>query len=163
MLLNLPVTFRRTFMKNKPVIFVFIALVYLFSGFLYGQDMTQLGFLSELDNKKTVTYGDAVSMFKIQTGVAVSKKKGSGDESFLLKGYGQSAPLTRGMAALMTAQYLDLGGSFMYLVFGSERYAYRACIANEIMASDGSENDIMNGPELIELFSKIGDNEEDGE
>ena len=151
-------------MKKKSAMFLFMILMNLFSLTSFSQDMTQLDFMSGLDDKTAATYGDAVKMFRFQSGTAsekavtAAKKKGaavSGTESFMLAGYSESATLTRGMAALMTAKYLDLGGSFMYLIFGSERYAYRACIANGIMISDGSENDIFSGPELLELFSKI--------
>lgn len=153
-------------MKKKFFMFLFIVLACLFSLSSFSQDITQIGFLSDLDNKKTATYGDAVNMFKIQAGSALAKtapgvkKKGAAataKEAYTLEGYSESASLTKGMAALMTAKYLDLGGSFMYLIFSSERYAYRACIANGIMSSDGSENDPMSGPELIELFSKISE------
>jgi len=142
-------------MKKKSVMFLFIVLLSFFPVFTFSQDMTQLEFMSELDDKTAVTYGDAVKLFRYQTGIVSAKKKSSGAEIFMLEGYSESDTLTRGMAALMTAQYLDLGGSIMYLVFGMERYAYRACIDNGIMISDGSENDILNGPELLELFSKI--------
>ena len=152
-------------MKKKPLLFLFILFMSFFSAASFSQDMSQLDFMSGLDDKTTVTYGDAVKMFRYQAGAAASKaeasapkKKGAaiqGSEIFSLSGYSESAALTRGMAALMTAKYLDLGGSFMYLIFGTERYAYRACIANGIMISDGSENDIFSGPELLELFSKI--------
>ena len=144
-------------MKKILLFFCIMAILISFLETSFSQDITQIGFLSELDNKKTATYGDALGMFKIQEGALSSKKKDSGKEAFLLKGYENSAPLTKGMAALMTARYLDLGGSFMYLIFKTERYAFMACIANGMMNSDGGENDKMSGPELIELFSKISE------
>jgi hypothetical protein len=45
----------------------------------------------------------------------------------------------------------------MYLIFDTERYAYKACIANGIFSPGGSENDKMTGPELIDLLSRISD------
>jgi hypothetical protein len=148
-------------MKNKTLMFLFILLLSFFPVYSFSQDTSQIAFLSELDNKTTATYGDALTLFRFQTGAivpkagaAVPKKKApvtAGNEIFMLSGYSESDTLTRGMAALMTAKYLDLGGSFMYLIFGTERYAYRACIANGIMISEG----IISGPELLELFSKI--------
>jgi len=138
----------------------FIILFSLFFGLnVYSQDVTQVTFISELDKKFNATYGDALIMFKIQTGSSVYSKKKSGSEKtpFILSGYTEDEQLTKGMASLMTARYINLGGSIMYIIFGTERYAYKVCIANGIFSDGGSENDKMTGPELIELFSKITD------
>jgi len=123
------------------------------------QDITQITFINELDNKVQATYGDALIVFKLQSGSTVALKKGKSTavDSFTLSGYNEKDILTKGMASLMTAKYLDLDGSFLYLIFGTERYAYKACIANNIFAPGGSENDKMTGPELIELLSRISD------
>lgn len=146
-------------MKKAMVLIVTILSVISFAGISFSQDITQVTFLSELDNKSTATYGDALIMFKLQSGSSVSAKgkSASGKESYALQGYTEADTLSKGMASLMTARYLDLGGSFMYLILDIERYAYKACIANGIFSPDGSENDKMSGPELIELFSKISD------
>jgi len=123
------------------------------------QDITQITFINELDNKVQATYGDALIVFKLQSGSTVALKKGKSTavDSFTLSGYNEKDILTKGMASLMTAKYLDLDGSFLYLIFGTERYAYKACIANNIFVPGGSENDKMTGPELIELLSRISD------
>ena len=144
--------------KIRILLITFIAILSL-TGISFSQDITQVTFLSELDNKNIATYGDALIMFKLQSGSTVPSKgkKTSANESYALKGYTESETLTKGMASLMTARYLDLGGSFMYMILDIERYAYKACIANRIFSADGSENDKMSGPELIELFSKISD------
>jgi len=146
-------------MKKALILIVALFSIISFSGISSSQDVTQVTFLSELDNKSIATYGDALIMFKLQSGSTVSAKgkKTSDGESYALKGYTESDTLTKGMASLMTARYLDLGGSFMYMILDIERYAYKACIANGIFRADGSENDKMSGPELIELFSKISD------
>lgn len=146
-------------MKKAMVLIVTILSVISFARISFSQDITQVTFLSELDNKSTTTYGDALIMFKLQSGNSVSAKgkSSSGKEFYELQGYTEADTLSKGMASLMTARYLDLGGSFMYLILDIERYAYKACIANGIFSPDGSENDKMSGPELIELFSKISD------
>lgn len=118
-----------------------ILLASLFiSAALFSQSIDKI---SDIDRKVTATYGDAVALFKAET-----KKDVSLD-------YKNDAPLTRGMVALMTAKYLDLKGSFMYNLFGSERYAVKACIAEDLMDADSSENDLMSGAELLEVLGKI--------
>ena len=146
-------------MKKVQILYITIIAVLSFSGISLSQDVTQVTFLSELDGKSAATYGDALIMFKLQSGSTVSAKgkKISAGESYTLEGYTENDPLSKGMASLMTARYLDLDGSFMYMIFDFERYAYKACAANGIFSSEGSENDKLTGSELIELFSKISD------
>ena len=110
------------------------------------QDISQIIFINELDGKTVANYGDALRMFGFQERTS---------DSYMLKGYNNDARLTKGMASLMTARFLQLKKSTMYRIFGTERYAYRACVADKLFSIDGSENDLMSGLELIELFSKI--------
>jgi hypothetical protein len=146
-------------MKKIRILYITLFAALSFSGVSSAQDVTQVTFLSELDSKSIATYGDALIMFKLQSGSSVSAKgrSASSGESYALQGYTEGDNLTKGMASLMTARYLDLNGSFMYMILDVERYAYKACIANGIFSPDGSENDQLTGPELIELFSKISD------
>lgn len=135
-----------------------VPLLVLFITAASAQNISQLDFIHSLDSKTAATYGDAVKLFAAEAG----GRPGNFDaESAFLseKGialtYSEDAPLTRGMAALMTARYLNLKGSFMYRIFKSERYAYRACIADSLMPGDSSELDKLTGPELLELMSLI--------
>jgi hypothetical protein len=114
-----------------------------------GQDISQIEFINELDGRSVATYADALRMFRFQ----VRTIPGSG--SYLLKGYYDDLKLTKGTASLMIARYLKLKQSLMYRIFDIERYAYRACLAEKFFSIDGSENDLMSGSELIELFTKI--------
>jgi len=124
------------------------------------QNISQLNFIHSLDSKSTATYGDAVTLFAASAGARAgnftSESAYLNEQGIALK-YSEDAPLTRGMAALMTAKYLNLKGSFMYLIFKSERYAYRACIADSLMPGNASELDKLSGPELLELMSLISD------
>lgn len=122
----------------KP--FIAAALVFI-SAALFSQASIEK--MSDIDRKAAATYGDAVTLFKAET-----KKD-------VYLDYKNDATLTRGMVALMTAKYLDLKGSFMYNLFGTERYAVRACIAEGIMDEDSSGNDIMSGADLIEVLGRI--------
>jgi len=149
-------------MKKAKLFFVTVISVCIFSvipGIGLAQEATQITFINELDSKVSATYGDALIMFKLQAGSSINSKNTTASkiDSYSLKGYKESMPLNKGMASLMTAKYLKLGGSFVYMIIGTERYAYKACIANGIFSGDGSENDKMSGPELIELLSKISD------
>ena len=140
---------------KKLSLLISAVLMFILSTASFAQDMNQIEFLSSLDQKQTATYGDAIRLFALQEGKKSAEVlTGTGIE---LGGYSQGDTLTKGMLAKMTARYLDLGGSLMYLIFGTERYAYRACIAYGIMREDGSENDIISGPELVEVMGKISD------
>lgn len=124
------------------------------------QDISQLNFIHSLDSKTAATYGDAVKLFTASAGGRAGNFAAESaflNEKDIALNYTEDAPLTRGMAALMTARYLNLKGSFMYLLFKSERYAYRACIADSLMPGDASELDNLTGPELLELMSLISD------
>ena len=127
----------------------------------YSQNSDEIGWLGEIDKKQVVTYGDALKLFMLQSGRKPSTfEKNQGDlasEGIALSGYSEDDELTKGMLSKMTAVYLDLGGSLMYMIFGTERYAFRACMANGIFGQDGSENDRLSGPEMIEAFSKISE------
>jgi hypothetical protein len=145
---------------NKYLYFIVSLITFsLITIAAFSQDVTQSVFLSDLDNKETATYGDALIIFNLQSGSSASIKNlsESAKKKFTLNDYDEKAVLTRGIASLMTARYLDLGGSFMYLLFETERYAYTVCVTNEIFPKNGSENDIMSGPELIELLSRISE------
>ena len=111
-----------------------------------GQDVLQIMFINELDRKSVATYGDALRMFKFQTGTS---------DSYLLNSYQDDSKLTRGMVSLMIARHLKLNKSLMYRLFEIERYAYKECMAEKFFGKPGKENDLMSGPQLIELFGKI--------
>lgn len=147
-------------MKIKHIIIVLSFI--LFSGiFSFAQDVNQLEWLSDLDGKSIATYGDAVKIFALQTSGKSSLFRADSTllerNGIALDGYMESEELSKGMLAKMAAGYLDLGGSLMYIIFGTERYAYRACIAYGIMRADGSENDLISGPELVEVLGKVSE------
>ncbi len=148
--------------KYKYIICLII--ISMFTIDIYSQQKNQLNqadLLSELDNKEHATYGDALELFKLQTDSAIGSREKDDSKSFILNGYEENSILTMGMASLMTARYLNLGGSFLYLIFGTERYAFKACVANNLLNANGSENEKMSGSELIELFSRISSIRED--
>lgn len=147
-------------MKVFKLFYITFFTILAISFTAFSQDVTQITFLSELDKKEIATYGDALIMFKLQSGSIIDTKKSKKiitDDPFTLSGYSVEDTLTKGMASLMAAKYLDLDGSFMFLIFDIERYAYKACLANAIFSEGGSENDKMSGPELIDLLSRISE------
>lgn len=127
----------------------------------FGQSTDEIEWLNQIDKKQVVSYGDAVNLFMYQLGKKPSTFENDSarliSEGFGLEGYSQDTPLSRGMIAKMTARYLDLGGSFIYLFLKTERYAWKACVANGIFPEDSSSNDEMNGPAMLETFSKISE------
>ncbi len=147
---------------NSLLVLFFIVIT---SGISFAQDVSQIEWLGDLDGKSAATYSDAVKMFSFQTtGKASSFAIDSamiGKNGIALDGYAENKTLSKGMLAKMTARYLGLGGSLMYMIFGTERYAYRACVAYGIMRENGSENDIISGPELVEVMAKVSERKGD--
>lgn len=146
-------------MKNIAGTIILFLSLFIFST-APAQDISQLNFIHSLDSQAIATYGDAVKLFAVSTGARAGNFASESaflDEQGLALKYNEDKPLSRGMAALMTARYLNLKGSFMYLIFKSERYAYRACVADSLMPGDASEFDKLSGPELLELMSLIND------
>jgi formylmethanofuran dehydrogenase subunit E-like metal-binding protein len=139
-------------MKFIKIIFINILLLTLLSSSGIGQDMTQIMFLNELDGQSAATYADALRMFRFHLQI-----RPEGSPTYLLKDYFDEVPLTKGMASLMMCRYIKLKKSLMYNIFDTERYAYRACLAEKFFSEYGSENDIMSGSELIEFFAKVGE------
>ena len=138
-------------MKFIKIFCINILLLAALSAAGFGQDMLQIAFINELDGKSVATYGDALRMFRFQVRTI------EGSDSYLIKGYYDDLRLTKGMASLMIARFLHLNKSLMYNIFRGERYAYRACLAEKLFSRDGCENDLMTGPELIELFSRVNE------
>ena len=102
------------FIRKIPVLVLILAAM---SVSAFSQDISLITMMNDLDKKQTAAYSDAEKLFSAQT------------KENLSLGYESDKPLTRGMVAKMTAKYLDLRGSLLYNIFGTERYAVRACIA----------------------------------
>lgn len=146
----------------KKIVLMLTALtVFLTSVFSYSQNAVEIEWLSQLDKKSAASYGDAVTLFMYQL-----NKPSSGfeqdsatlsSEGIALRSYSRESFLTKGMLSKMTSVYLKLSGSLMYNITGFERYAFKACIAEGIFSDEGSESDIVSGPVLIEVFSKISE------
>jgi len=127
----------------------------------FAQKTGEIEWLNEIDKKQVVSYGEAVNLFVYQmekTPTTFEQDNSSlASEGIALDGYSQESILTKGMLAKMSARYLNLGGSLMYIIFGTERYAFKACVAYGIFAEDGSSSDKVSGPAMIEVFSKISE------
>ena len=136
-------------MKLVRVFLINILLLMVLSASLTAQDISPLLYINELDAKKTATYGDALRMFRFQVRTV------PGSKEYMLKGYFDDFPLTKGVISLMVARYLGLNKSLLFNIFGTERYAYKACLADKLFSELGSENDLMSGADLIELFTRI--------
>lgn len=129
---------------------------------LYSQDMGEIAFINELADKKTSEYGDAVKFL-----ILLSDKKSNGfkaDLHVLQKkaivkgpGYAQNTPLRYGTLALMIANYLKLDDSLLFKIFRIRRYAFTACVANDIMDYSRNEWDIASGGELVEIMAKVSE------
>jgi len=120
-------------------------------------------FIHEIADKEYVTFGDAVSFFVLILGKEqeslFSKNVDILKAAGITRGldYAENTTARKGMIAALIADYLKLGDSLFYLIFRTERYAFRACIAHGIMDYDASEWDRVSGGELIEIMSKVSE------
>jgi hypothetical protein len=127
------------------------------------QTIKNVTFVHEIAEKDAVSFGDAVRFLVLILGKEPTNTL-AGDLN-ILKGAGITAGLNytenismkKGMLALIIADYLKLGDSLFYMIFKTQRYAFRACIANDIMDYDASEYDSISGGELIEIMSKVSE------
>jgi hypothetical protein len=142
-------------MKRLVCVLAFL-LVWTFG---FSQEMN---FINNLAEKKSVTFGDAVTMYiytlgKAPAGFNADVATLKGMNLLKAKQYEKEKPLRRGMLALMVARHLKLKGSLLYLMFDTRRYAHRACVAEKIMDVNTSEFDKISGDELLEVMAIVSD------
>ncbi len=142
-------------MKRAALVF---AIMFIFAA----AQAQQIQFINDLSAKKTVSFGEAVTMYMYTLGrapagfdadVAVLK----GMKLLKAKSYDRAAPLRRGMIALVAARHLKLKGSLFFLMFDTQRYAHRACVAEDLMDAGTSEHDTLTGDEFLEVIAKIAE------
>jgi hypothetical protein len=138
---------------------VIILIVLLSVSFANAQE---INFINSLADKKVVSFEDGVKMFIYTLGKAPAGF--DADVAYLksikllkAKKYDKNKPLSRGMLALMVARHLKLKGSLFFLIFDTERYAHRACVAENIMPATTSELDRLTGDELLEVMAMVGE------
>jgi len=117
-------------------------------------------YLQQLAQKPTAQCSDAVRLFVLQIGKPYTNfSKGidllKKEEILPDKDYAEDDSLRRGLFALMVSRYLSRSDSFMYSIFGTERYAYTSCVSLKLMGGGKSEWDYLSGSELIEIMSKV--------
>ena len=148
-------------MKMRILVVIFL----LFLVPLQAQNLGSLNYINELGDREAATYGDAVKFFMMiqnrdqgsfQENLAALSKSG------ITKGIrsGETSLLDRGTLSLMAARYLDLKDSLFYLITGSGRYAFRACIEEGLMDAEAGEWDVVSGEELIETMARVAEKKE---
>jgi len=125
----------------------------------FGQE---INFINELSGKKVVTFGEGIKMYLYTLGKAPAGFEANVQAMRDLKllkfnKYDENKPLHRGMLALIVARHLKLKGSLLYLMFDTERYAHRACVADKIMDVNTSELDKLTGDELLEVMAIVSE------
>jgi hypothetical protein len=144
---------------NMKKLFIILTLI-MTAGTAWSQAVAPVNFVNQLGDKKQATFGDAVTIYLLTLG---KDPKGFNIDVQALTGMGilkdndykADTPLRRGMIANMVARHLKLGDSLFYNIFGTERYAFRACIAARLMEAEGSEWDDISGEELLEIMSSV--------
>lgn len=148
-------------MKKISFLLAAAAAVFFLAGNVFAQNAGEIDWLAQVDKKPAVTYSDAVSLFIFQIGKKPSTFENDtavlASEGIALEGYSEDTILSKGMLSKMTAVYLKLDGSLMYQFFKTERYAFKACIANGIFTENGSQYDMLSGAAMIEVFSKTNE------
>ena len=151
----------KVMIQMKLKLFISMTLMLCFYALAHSQSMNVLNYVNELGDKKQASFGDAVKLIVLDMG-----ENTSGFESDLsvlnarnkiAAGYSlsENAPLRKGVVARLIARYLRLTDSLVYNIFGTERYAFRACVAADIMIADGSEWDYVSGEELLEIMRRV--------
>ncbi|MFH0975302.1 MAG: hypothetical protein V1874_05905 [Spirochaetota bacterium] len=146
----------------KKILLYIISACILTSSQLSAQNLQSIEFINNVADKDKALYADGINFFMLVTGkkiqsfeenIRVLNREGITTGITLTK----NSPLRRGALALMLARYLRLGDSLFYKIFGTERYAYRACAANKLMSYDGSEWETLSGGELIEIMTNVSE------
>lgn len=126
----------------------------------------EINFINALAEKKIVTFEDGVKIYmytlgRVPGGFVYDVNTLKGLKLLKAKKYNKDKALRRGMLALMVARHLKLKGSLLYLMFDTERYAHRACIAEKLMDAGTSELDTMSGDELLEVIALVSERMEE--
>jgi len=141
---------------------ILISLIFLLPSKLFAQNIANIDFINIVADKEKTTFDEGIHFFLMTAG----KKIQSFEENMKVLNregitsginFTKDSPLRRGVLAQMIARYLKLGDSLMYMIFGTERYAYRICAANNIMTYEGSEWDTLSGGELVEIMTKVSE------
>jgi hypothetical protein len=149
-----------TIMKIKIIPVIIILL--LISSISFGQNITNITFINEIADKEEATFEDGIRFIMMLTGknpIAFQENIVKLNNEGITQGIqlAKDSPLRRGVLSLMLARHLNLKDSLFYKIFKTERYAYRACIANDLMHYEGSEWDKLSGGELVEIMTKASD------
>jgi hypothetical protein len=142
---------------------VFLLVFLLIFSFASAQE---INFVNALAEKKVVTFDDGIKIYmytlgKVPAGFDADVKTLKDMKLLKAKSYDKNKPFRRGMLALMIARHLKLKGSLFFLVFDTQRYAHRACVAEKIMDVNTSELDLMSGDELLEVIAVVSERMEE--
>lgn len=141
------------------ILFLSLPLIAQEGGF---QSVADIEFVNQVADLPLARVKDAVGLFAMfygvrrpdfQNNIALLRSKGIP----VPDGLQENDALRRGTLALLAAQYLRLGDSFMYRIFHTKRHAVTACVAGGIMEASGSEWDILSGGELVEVVRKVAE------
>ena len=124
------------------------------------QLMISLQIANELSSKSTITFGEAVRFlmltihghylnfeedlaYLVRQNIAQGIKLKENDE------------INLGTLSLMTARTLKLKNSLFFNIFGTKRYAVRACADAGLINNTSGVHDKVSGEEFVELMRKI--------
>ena len=134
-------------------------LILLFTIPLFSQG---INYINNLGEKKVATYDDALRMFMMEirknpAGFNANKRVLDRAGITVKMDYKKDQNLRRGILCKMIARYLDIKDSLFYLMFRTERYAFRACVSRGLMDANNSEWDKLSGEELLEVMAQVSE------
>ncbi len=133
--------------------FLSMALLCLGISLSHGQELSQL---ASLASKRSATIEDLASLLP---SLSLSLPDADAYLARLeeaLSAFEPDTPLTKGRASRVACAALKLRTSALYLLFPTERYAFRALVMEGVFKSASSPGEAMGGMELLDFMNSLG-------
>lgn len=139
--------------RAHTVGFLRIALLCVGFGLSHGQDLSQIASIAA---KSSVVMEDLGALLPSLSLSAPDADAYLFRLSQALSTYDPATPLTKGKASRVACAALGLRSSALYLIFPTERYAFRALVMEGVFKSASSPGEAMGGMELLDFINSLG-------
>lgn len=120
----------------------------------HGQDLEGL---SALILKRSATVGELGSLLRPLSGSVPDPDAYRARLEIALSGYEPDVALTKGKASLVVYSALGFRSSFFFLLFPTERNAFRALVMEGAFAASGSPGEALGGLELFDFVNAVSE------
>lgn len=120
----------------------------------YGQDLEGL---SALILNRSATVGDLGSLLLPLYGSVPDPDAYRARLELALSSYEPDVALTKGKASLVAYRAVGLRSSFLFLLFPTERNAFRGFVMEGAFAASGSPGEALGGLELFDFVNAVSD------